>query len=278
VAWLSLLGGLALFTYGFDLTAKGLRRIAARRLRRGLAPVARSRVWGALFGFLVTLLTGSSTATTMMMVGLVAAGALGLAQALNVILGAALGTTVVVQIIAFPLVQELAPALVLLGVLWRLFEKRKVIRGPGESVLGFGLTLYGLGVIFRSAELLAAEPGFRAGFLALARGNLAVFLGTTLFTALVANSATAIALGFSFARHGLLGPAAEAAACQLHGPIRGSEPPGWTSALRRVGPGPARPCRPPTRTPLRLRAPSPSPPAGRPARRLRPEAGRQVVE
>src|SRR3990170_3115090 len=141
----ALLGGTALLLYGVRLVGEGLQRAAGTRLRHILQTLSGNRLRALLVGAGVTAVLQSSSATTVMLVGFASAGLLSLRQTIGVILGADIGTTVTVQLLAFDLL-AVAPAIVFGG--WLLGA---VGRGTGayigRAVLGFGLLFLGIRLI-----------------------------------------------------------------------------------------------------------------------------------
>ncbi|MBW2623701.1 MAG: Na/Pi symporter, partial [Deltaproteobacteria bacterium] len=119
-----IIGGLGLFIFGMKTMSDGLQHVAGNRLRRILETVSANRVIACLSGALLTGLIQSSSAATVMLVGFVNAGLLNLSQALGVILGANIGTTITAQLIAFKITAYALPAIAI-GSFMRLFAKRK---------------------------------------------------------------------------------------------------------------------------------------------------------
>ena len=140
---ITVLGGLAIFVYGMGLMSEGLTQIAGARLKKILAYVTRNRFMAILAGAGVTALIQSSSATTVMTVGFVNAGLLDLTQAIGVIFGANIGTTITGQIVSLKL-DDLALPAVTLGVAGLMLAKRAVSRGAWKTVLGFGLLFLGM--------------------------------------------------------------------------------------------------------------------------------------
>ena len=197
---------MALFAYGLTLTTDALSRLTSGALKQGII-VATRRAWSAgLFGLVTTLLAGSSSAVTVLTVGFVSAGLLPLRRALQVILGAAVGTTLTVQLVSFN-ITRFAPLIVFAGAVVLLGERaRSKTPSAGPFILGFGLIFYGMMVMIGAARSIAALPGSAAVFAALAHIPLLAFLAALVFTAVIQNSATTIALVISFALHGAIGP------------------------------------------------------------------------
>ena len=154
---LSLVGSLALFLYGMKIMSEGLEKFAGDRLRSILSSMTRNRVMGVFTGILVTALIQSSSATTVMVVSFVNAGLMTLAQAIGVIMGANIGTTVtawVISAIGFK-VNIAAFALPLLGIgLPMVFSGKSKRKSIGEFVFGFSFLFMGLSYLQKSAESL----------------------------------------------------------------------------------------------------------------------------
>jgi phosphate:Na+ symporter len=198
-----LFGGMALLLYGMQLTGEGLQRAAGGRLRQILTHLTANRVSAALTGAAVTALIQSSTATTVMLIGFVQAGLLTLHQAMGIILGADVGTTLTVQLIAFH-VYDYAPLLVGLGFGVLFFSKRRVIKDLGQAVLGFGLIFLGLKLMIEGMEPLRDSPVVAQVLLAFAESPILGLAAAAVFAAIVASSAATIGLAIVLAGHGLL--------------------------------------------------------------------------
>ena len=136
-------GGLGLFLYGMNMMGDGLQKAAGDRLRRLIEVLTNKRLMGVIVGALVTMIIQSSSATTVMVVGFVNAGLMTLTQAVGVIMGANIGTTITAQIIAFDLA-EYAPIAVAIGVAIWLIAKRKRIKDTAEILIGIGILFIGM--------------------------------------------------------------------------------------------------------------------------------------
>src|SRR5215475_2123035 len=135
---IALFGGLALLLYGIRLSGDSLQRAAGGRLRYLLTGMARHRLIAVASGAAVTAIIQSSAATTLMLIGFVSAGLMTFRQTLGIILGADIGTTFTVQLIAFK-VTDWSLLLVGVGFLITFVARRTVIKDVGQAVLGFGL-------------------------------------------------------------------------------------------------------------------------------------------
>nr|WP_245628498.1 Na/Pi cotransporter family protein [Fervidicola ferrireducens] len=155
----TLVGGLGLFIYGMKLMGEGLERAAGNRLRIILEYFTRNRLIGVLTGTIVTAIIQSSSATTVMVVGLVNAGIMDLMQAIGVIMGANIGTTMTAQLIAFKLTKVALPAIGL-GTAVHLFSKSKRQKFIGQVILGFGLLFFGMQTMEVALKPLSKMPEF----------------------------------------------------------------------------------------------------------------------
>lgn len=136
-------GGLAIFLLGMRLMSEGLRLVAGDKMRSVLELFTRNRITGLVVGCVVTGVIQSSSACSVMVVGFVNAGLMKLAQAISVIMGANIGTTVTAQLISFKL-EELAAPAIILGMLGMLIAKKQTSRYAFQILVGFGLLFFGL--------------------------------------------------------------------------------------------------------------------------------------
>ncbi len=183
-----LFGGMAMLLYGMRLVGEGLQLAAGGKLRQVLGSLTRNRVTGLLAGAAITAIIQSSGATTVMLVGFASSGLVTLPQTLGVILGADIGTTLTVQLIAF---QIAAYALVLVGVGFALtfWAKRQVFRYAGQAILGFGLIFLAIQLMGEVTAPLRESPVISALLVSLGDYPLLGLLVAALFTALVCSSA-----------------------------------------------------------------------------------------
>ena len=237
------LGGLGLFLLGMKFMSEGLQNVAGDRLRRFLEMVSSNRVVGALVGTLVTAAVQSSSVTTVTVVGFVNAGLINLTQALGVILGANVGTTVTAQIIAFKITALALPAIAL-GVGFKLFARRRKWRYVGEIILGFGLLFFGMEMMKNGFKPLRTDPSFISFFTAFDAESIVGIL-LCVITGAVLTDDPAIFLGHRGHHHGpgQRGPVEPA---RLGGPDPGGEH--RHHHHRRVGP-PSGPISPPGEQP-----------------------------
>ncbi|OGR26283.1 MAG: transporter [Desulfobacterales bacterium RIFOXYA12_FULL_46_15] len=201
------LGGLGLFILGMKMMTDGLQATAGQRIRRILEAISSNRFMGFLTGAGVTAIIQSSSATTVMLVGFVSAGIMTFQQAVGVIIGANVGTTVTGQLIAFNMSEAALPAIAL-GVILKYFSKKRNYRYIGEIILGFGLLFYGMEVMKDSLSPIKSDPGFIQFFTTFNTNSLGgvllcVFMGTALTVAIQSSSAT-VGLTMALATSGLL--------------------------------------------------------------------------
>ncbi len=210
----TVLGGLALFIYGMGLMSEGLTQIAGARMKAVLGYVTRNRVFAILAGAGVTALIQSSSATTVMTVGFVNAGLLSLQQAIGVVFGANIGTTMTGQLVSFNLADIALPAVVV-GVAGTMAARRLHTRAFWRAVLGFGLLFFGMNMMSHELKSLAKLPDFvrvfsvfdcapsAAGYLPLGSVLGAIAVGT-LCTMVVQSSSATIGITIALAEAGLI--------------------------------------------------------------------------
>lgn len=154
-----LAGGLALFLFGMENMSRALQQAAGERMRGFLRRITRTPLTGALAGLLVTAVLQSSSATTVMVIGFVSAGLMELPQAVAVVFGANVGTTMTAQLVAFRLADWVFPIL-FAGVLVWLLARRERTRQLGLAVFSFGLLFDGIEVLSGAMTPLAEHPVF----------------------------------------------------------------------------------------------------------------------
>lgn len=203
-SWISLVGGMALFTFGLSQTSDSLKRLTAGWLKSLLLVMTKNPLGSMVLGLSATMLAGSSSAITVMVVSFVSAGLLELRQALEVILGAAIGTTLTVQLISFDFIRY-APLLVFVGVVIGIIQRGRPNASLGSLTLGFGLIFYGMMVMISAVHTLSGVPQVRTALAAVDHNPFMAYVLGMVFTALIQNSATVIALAITFRIHGLIG-------------------------------------------------------------------------
>ncbi|MGH7399588.1 MAG: Na/Pi cotransporter family protein [Candidatus Rokuibacteriota bacterium] len=200
---LALFGGLALLLYGMQLIGEGLQRVAGGHLRHLLTSMTRTRLAAVGSGALVTAIIQSSSATTLMLIGFVSAGLVTFRQSLGVILGADIGTTFTVQLLAFK-IQELSLLLVGVGFAMAFFARRGLVKNLGQVLLGFGFIFLGMKVMTDGLAPIAENPLTRQVLVALADNQFLGLLVGAVLSAGMASSAATIGLMLSLGHQGLL--------------------------------------------------------------------------
>lgn len=208
------LGGLALFIYGMGLMSDGLKETAGEKLKAALGFMTRNRFSAILAGLGVTALIQSSSATSVMTVGFVNAGLLSLRQAIGVIFGANIGTTVTGQIVSLKLGDIALPAIIL-GVIGMMTARRKKLHGVWHTVLGFGFLFYGMTVMSHELKALTKLPEFieffslfncapsASGYLPVGSVIGAIAVGT-ICTMVVQSSSATIGITIALAETGVI--------------------------------------------------------------------------
>ncbi|KYH31239.1 Na/Pi cotransporter family protein [Neomoorella mulderi] len=198
-----LAGGLALFLFGMHLISTGLQKAAARQVQQLLGAVTKNRFFGMLAGLVVTIFLQTSAVTTVLLVGFVSAGLMSLGQALGVILGAAIGSTLTAQLIALRL-SDYALWAVVAGLIPYLFARRLRWHHLGQAVLGFGLIFYGAALMGTAVAPLNTLPGFVSTLSSIAAHPWVMMLAATLFTGIVQASTATVVLAMTLAAQGAL--------------------------------------------------------------------------
>ncbi|NLP44078.1 MAG: Na/Pi cotransporter family protein [Peptococcaceae bacterium] len=186
-------GGLGLFLYGIKAMSDGLQTVAGDRLRVILEKGTSTPLRGALTGALVTALIQSSSGTTVIAIGLVNAGLLTLRQAIGVIMGANVGTTITAYLIGFNL-KDYALPIIAIGVFLIFFAKNKKVNYIGQVIFGFGLLFYGMDIMGQGMQPLRSSPIFYNLMLNVENN---AFLGVAIgavFTGIVQSSSATIGI------------------------------------------------------------------------------------
>lgn len=197
---MQLLGGVGIFLYAIKLISESLQMVAGERLRNIIGMFTKTPVMGVFLGTAVTMVIQSSSATTVMTVSFVDAGLMTLTQAIGVIMGANIGTTVTGQILAFR-VKDLAYLFVIVGVLMIFVCSSKKLKHLGEGLLGFGLLFIGMQTMETSMSFLRDRQDI---FLAFSDNPLLGLAAGTLLTLLVQSSSATVGLTIALGTQGLL--------------------------------------------------------------------------
>ncbi len=200
---IGLFGGLGIFLYGMGLGSGGLQKIAGDRLRGILSALTSNRFLGLFVGIVITGIVQSSSATSVMVVGLVSSALMTLQQAIGVLMGAHIGTTITVQLIAFN-VSDYSLLLVGAGFLMTILTKRKFYIYLGEIILGFGFIFFGMAVMSQSITPLKSMPAFVEWLRVSGQNPIIGILASTVFTGIIQSSGATIGLCVVLASEGLL--------------------------------------------------------------------------
>lgn len=194
----SLFGGLAIFIFGMNMMSECLQKAAGDKMRKILSFLTKNPVMGVLAGALTTAVLQSSSATTVMTIGFVSAGLMNLPQAISVILGANIGTTMTAQIIAFK-VTDYIYLFIALGFIVAFVSKREKIKNLGQTLFAFGLLFEGIEIMGSVMKPLAGSPVFINMIKSVSDIPVLGVLVGTLMTLVVQSSSATIAVLQNFA-------------------------------------------------------------------------------
>ncbi len=202
-AIIMLLGGLAMFLYGIEVMGDGLKNSSGEALKRVLEKVTGNVVLGVLTGTLVTAVIQSSTATIVLTVALIGAGVLNLKQAVSIVMGANIGTTVTAQIIRLGFIDAgdnwllwlfdtdtLAPIALLIGIVLLMFIKSKKAKPIGDICIGFGVLFVGLNLMTDGVKPLIGTSAFTSFLGVLSNPLIGIAFGLILTVIVQSSSAT----------------------------------------------------------------------------------------
>ena len=188
-----LAGGLAIFIFGMTEMSSGLKKIAGDKMRKILKALTSNPLIGIIVGALVTAIMQSSSATTVMVIGFVSAQLMSLPQAIAVIMGANIGTTVTSQLVAFKIGAYAYP-IVAIGFILYFFINKKSIKNIGQVTFSFGLLFVGLNTMSHVMKPLAYSEGFQNLILRIQDKPIVSLLVGTGMTAIVQSSSASIAV------------------------------------------------------------------------------------
>jgi len=197
----NLSGGLAIFLLGLNFLKEAIQHFAGERLRLVIQQFTSNRLLGLFWGAIFTVVLQSSTAMTVMLVGLTQSGLISLFQAMPILLGADIGTTITVQLISFRL-DRFALLLVAIGFGLFFFGKRYRNKFLGQFILGFGLIFYGIRVLILSSEPLNNSQLFALILRYFGENQFVCLLFSTVITALIHSSAATLGIVISLAISG----------------------------------------------------------------------------
>ena len=206
----SFIGGLGLFLYGMNVMADGLQKSTGNRMKNLLSYLTKNRLMAIIFGALVTAIIQSSSATTVMVVGFVNAGIMDLVQAVGVIMGANVGTTITAWIVSMNEWSKMlnpdffAPLVIGIGAFFMVFSKREKQKEVGEILVGFGVLFIGLGFMSDSIRPYADSPVFAKAFTTLGSNPILGIVTGAVVTALIQSSSASVGILQTLAANGIV--------------------------------------------------------------------------
>ena len=198
----TMLGGIGLFLYGMNIMSLGLKNACGEKLKTILEHATKNKYISVVVGIIVTLLIQSSSATDVMVIGFVHSGLMTLAQAIGVIMGANIGTTITAQITAFH-IGAYAPAILFLGTVMYLFLGKPFLKHIGTVIMGFGMLFEGVELMKSAITPLSTSPAFIGLISGLSNPVLTMLFGMV-FTALLQSSSSATVIFQAFAMEGII--------------------------------------------------------------------------
>ncbi len=198
----SLLGGVGLFLYGMTIMSAGLKNACGENLRIILEKATSNKLVSVLVGISITMLIQSSSATDVMVIGFVNSGLMTLSQAIGVIMGANIGTTITAQITAFN-ISAYAPLILFVGAIMYLFFKQSMVKHIGCVIMGFGMLFQGIALMKGAIAPLSQTAAF-ISFISTLENPLFTVLFGVAFTALLQSSSSATVIFQAFAVEGII--------------------------------------------------------------------------
>ena len=198
----SLLGGLALFLYGMNMMSQGMEAAAGNKMKQILERLTTNRYLGVLVGAVITAIIQSSSATTVMVVGFVNSGMMTLRQAVGVIMGANIGTTITGQLIALD-AGAIAPFIAFLGVVMVVFLKQPKVRNIGGILAGLGVLFIGMEMMSTAMMPLRDSKAFIDMMTKFSNPLLGILAGA-IFTALIQSSSASVGILQALATSGAI--------------------------------------------------------------------------
>ena len=200
---IGIMGGLGLFLYGMNLMGDGLQKSAGSKLKRIIELLTSNVIMGVLVGMVVTMVIQSSSATTVMVVGFVNAGIMSLPQAIGVIMGANIGTTITAQLVSLD-VDFLAPVALGIGIVIYMFSNKPKHKNIAEILIGFGILFTGMDFMKEAVKPLAGYQGFTDMLLSFGHHPILGVLMGFAITAIVQSSSASMGMLIALASQGLI--------------------------------------------------------------------------
>ena len=208
-------GGIGMFLYGMNIMADGMQKSAGSKMKQLIGYLTRNRLLAVLVGAFITAIIQSSGATTVMVVGFVNAGLMTLVQAVGVIMGANIGTTITSWILSLTGIESsnifisllkptsFSPVLAAVGIIFLMFLKKDSLKNPGKIMIGFALLMYGMDAMSSSVAPLAEVPQFASILTAFSNPVLGMLAGM-LFTAIIQSSSASVGILQALCSTGIL--------------------------------------------------------------------------
>ncbi len=212
---ISLIGGLAMFMYGMNVMGESLEKLAGGKLEKIFEKLTSNRFKGLLLGMLVTAVIQSSSTTTVMLVGFVNSGIMKLSQAISIIMGANIGTTITSWILSLSGLDgdsffikmlkptSFSPIIALIGIVLIMSKKSDKTKVIGNALLGFSILMFGMSTMGDAVKPLAEVPGFKETLAKFSNPVLGVLVGAVL-TAIIQSSAASVGMLQSLSNSGLI--------------------------------------------------------------------------
>lgn len=203
-------GGLGMFIYGMQIMAQALENAAGSRMKSLLEALTKNKLFGVMLGAFITAVIQSSSATTVMVVGFVNAGIMNLSQAMGVIMGANIGTTVTGWLVSsvewakFLSPANLAPIAIIIGVIIMLTGKRRSSKDISSIIVGFGILFVGITTMSSAVAPLQESEAFCSIFVKLGHNPFLGILAGALVTAIIQSSSASVGILQSLAAAGLV--------------------------------------------------------------------------
>ncbi|MCG2761743.1 MAG: Na/Pi symporter, partial [Candidatus Atribacteria bacterium] len=199
-----IIGGLGLFLYGMQLLSDGLQKVTGDRIQKIIEFLTNKPVMGVATGALITSIIQSSSATSVITIGLVNAGLLSLKQAVSVIVGANIGTTVTAQIVSFRLEKYALPAIGI-GFIFNFLAKKRSYKYFGQILLGFGILFLGLYTMSQAVRPLRNYAPFLNLLANISLNPLLGIVVAAIFTAIIQSSSATTAIVIAMSIQGIMG-------------------------------------------------------------------------
>ena len=198
-----MMGGLGLFLYGMNLLSEGLQKITGDKIQKILELLTNKPIMGVATGALITSIIQSSSATSVIVIGLVNAGLLNLKQSISIIAGANIGTTITAQIVSFRLEKYALPAIGI-GVALILLSKKRKYKYWGQILLGFGILFLGLYTMSNAVKPLRSYTPFLDLLVNISHNPLLGIAVAAIFTAIIQSSSATTAIVIAMSIQGII--------------------------------------------------------------------------